>query len=161
MGVGHTFAEAFVKSQLGAGVKLPTEGGAFISVKGSDKSRAVECAQGLHEMGFTLIATRGTAVAIAAAGLPVKSVHKIQEGRPNVVDMMKNGEISLVINSVEEKRSAIADSRALRTTALAQRITYYTTIAGALAAVQGMRHVRGLEVYSVQALHRSLEGKSA
>ncbi|MFN8841787.1 MAG: carbamoyl-phosphate synthase large subunit [Burkholderiales bacterium] len=156
MGVGYTFGEAFVKSQLGAGVKLPTGGTAFISVKASDRPRAVECARGLNELGFRLVATRGTGAAIAAAGLPVTTVHKIQEGRPNVVDMMKNGEISMVINSVEEKRSAIADSRALRTTALAQRITYYTTIAGALAAVEGMRHVQGLEVYPLQALHRSL-----
>jgi carbamoyl-phosphate synthase large subunit len=156
MGVGYTFGEAFVKSQLGAGVKLPTGGTAFISVKAGDRARAVECARGLHELGFRLVATRGTGAAIAAAGLPVTTVHKIQEGRPNVVDMMKNGEISMVINSVEEKRSAIADSRALRTTALAQRITYYTTIAGALAAVEGMRHVQGLEVYPLQALHRSL-----
>ncbi len=156
MGVGYTFGEAFVKSQLGAGVKLPTGGTAFISVKAGDRARAVECARGLHELGFKLVATRGTGAAIAAAGMPVTAVHKIQEGRPNVVDMMKNGEISMVINSVEEKRSAIADSRALRTTALAQRITYYTTIAGALAAVEGMRHVQGLEVYPLQALHRSL-----
>jgi carbamoyl-phosphate synthase large subunit len=156
MGVGYTFGEAFVKSQLGAGVKLPTGGTAFISVKSTDKPRAVECARGLHELGFKIVATRGTGAAIAAAGLPVTTVHKVQEGRPNVVDMMKNGEVSMVINTVEEKRSAIADSRALRTTALAQRITYYTTIAGALAAVEGMRHVSGLEVYSVQSLHASL-----
>jgi carbamoyl-phosphate synthase large subunit len=160
MGVGHTFGEAFVKSQLGAGVRLPTDGGVFISVKGADKARAVLCARSLHEMGFKLVATRGTAAAISAVGLPVTSVHKVQEGRPNVIDMMKNGEISLVINSVEEKRSAIADSRAIRTTALAQRITYYTTIAGAQAAIEGMRHVQGLEVYSVQALHRTLEGST-
>jgi carbamoyl-phosphate synthase large subunit len=157
MGVGYTFGEAFVKSQLGAGVKLPTGGAAFVSVRGGDKPRAVECARVLHELGFRLIATRGTAAAMTAAGLPVTTVHKVQEGRPNVVDMMKNGEISMVINTVEEKRSAIADSRALRTTALAQRITYYTTIAGALAAVEGMRHVQGLEVYSLQDLHRSLK----
>jgi len=156
MGVGYTFGEAFVKSQLGAGIRLPSEGSAFISVKSGDKPRAVECARELHDMGFRLVATRGTAAAISAAGMPVTAVHKVQEGRPNVVDMMKNGEISFVVNTVEEKRSAIADSRALRTTALAMRITYYTTIAGALAAVQGMRHVQGLEVYSLQALHRSL-----
>ena len=156
MGVGQSFAEAFVKSQLAAGVKLPTGGKAFISVKGADKPRAVEVARALHEMGFGLVATRGTAAAISAAGLPVTTVHKVQEGRPNVVDLMKNGEISMVVNSVEEKRSAVADSRALRTTALAQRITYYTTLAGASAAVQGMRQVQGLEVYPLQALHRSL-----
>jgi carbamoyl-phosphate synthase large subunit len=161
MGVGLTFGEAFVKSQLGAGVKLPTEGTVFISVKASDKPRAVECARGLHERGFRLIATRGTAAAITAAGLPVTLVHKVQEGRPNVVDMMKNGEIAMVINSVEEKRTAIADSRALRTTALAQRVTYYTTIAGALAAVEGMRQMEGLEVYALQSLHESLRAPGA
>jgi carbamoyl-phosphate synthase large subunit len=159
MGVGYSFGEAFVKSQLGAGIRLPTEGSAFISVKSGDKLRAVECARELHDMGFRLVATRGTAAAISAAGMPVTAVHKVQEGRPNVVDMMKNGEISFVVNTVEEKRSAIADSRALRTTALTMRITYYTTIAGALAAVQGMHHVQGLEVYSLQALHRSLPGR--
>jgi carbamoyl-phosphate synthase large subunit len=123
MGVGYSFGEAFVKSQLGAGIRLPTEGSAFISVKSGDKLRAVECARELHDMGFRLVATRGTAAAISAAGMPVTAVHKVQEGRPNVVDMMKNGEISFVVNTVEEKRSAIADSRALRTTALAMRIT--------------------------------------
>ncbi|MFN5881237.1 MAG: carbamoyl-phosphate synthase large subunit [Burkholderiales bacterium] len=160
MGVGRSFGEAFVKSQLGAGVRLPTEGGVFISVKASDKPRAVECARDLHALGFRLVATRGTAAAISAAGVPVTTVHKVQEGRPNVVDMMKNGEITLVINSVEEKRSAIADSRALRTTALGQRVTYYTTIAGAQAAVEGMKHMQGLEVYPLQDLHRSLSGVS-
>jgi len=158
--VGRSFGEAFVKSQLGAGVRLPTEGGVFISVKASDKPRAVECARDLHALGFRLVATRGTAAAISAAGVPVTTVHKVQEGRPNVVDMMKNGEITLVINSVEEKRSAIADSRALRTTALGQRVTYYTTIAGAQAAVEGMKHMQGLEVYPLQDLHRSLSGVS-
>ena len=161
MGVGRSFGEAFVKSQLGAGVRLPTEGGVFISVKASDKPRAVECARDLHALGFRLVATRGTAAAISAAGVPVTVVHKVQEGRPNVVDMMKNGEITLVINSVEEKRSAIADSRALRTTALGQRVTYYTTIAGAQAAVEGMKHMKGLEVYPLQDLHRSLSGVSS
>jgi carbamoyl-phosphate synthase large subunit len=161
MGIGYTFGEAFVKSQLGAGVRLPTGGTVFISVKGADKPRAVEVARSLHGLGFTLIATRGTAAAIAAAGLPVNTVHKVLEGRPNVIDLLKNGDISMVINTVEEKRSAIADSRALRTTALAQRITYYTTIAGAIAAVEGMRHLQGLEVYSVQSLHRALGSPAA
>jgi carbamoyl-phosphate synthase large subunit len=156
MGVGYTFGEAFVKSQLGAGVKLPSGGTAFISVKAADKPAAVEVARSLVEMGFKLVATRGTAAAISAAGLPVASVHKVQEGRPNVIDLLKNGDISMVVNTVEEKRSAIADSRALRTTALSQRITYYTTIAGARAAVEGMRHLQVLEVYSMQSLHEAL-----
>ena len=158
MGVGHSFGEAFVKSQLGAGVRLPTEGTVFISVKQGDKPRAVQIARELHDLGFKLIATRGTASAIMEAAIPVTPVAKVQEGRPNVVDLLKNGEIALVINTVDERRSAIADSRAIRTTALAQRVTYYTTIAGARAAVEGMRHLRGLEVYSLQALHAGLQG---
>ncbi len=156
MGVGYSFGEAFVKSQLAAGVKLPTEGGVFISVKNADKPRMVPLSRALHEFGFRLIATKGTAAAIAAAGIPVTPVSKVQEGRPNVVDMMKNGDIQLVINTVEERRGAISDSRSIRTTALAQRVTYYTTIAGARAAVEGMKHLRSLDVYSLQELHVGL-----
>ena len=156
MGVGYSFGEAFVKSQLGAGVRLPESGAVFVSVRQDDKPKAVVIARSLHEMGFTLVATKGTAAAIAAAGLPVASVHKVQEGRPHVVDMLKNGDIVLVINSVEEKRGAIHDSRSIRTTALAQRVTYYTTIAGARAAVEGMRHLQQLDVYSLQELHATL-----
>jgi len=156
MGVGYSFGEAFVKSQLGAGVRLPESGAVFVSVRQDDKPKAVAIARSLHEMGFTLVATKGTAASIAAAGLPVTSVHKVQEGRPHVVDMLKNGDIVLVINSVEEKRGAIHDSRSIRTTALAQRVTYYTTIAGARAAVEGMRHLQQLDVYSLQELHATL-----
>ena len=157
MGVGYTFGEAFVKSQLGAGVKLPTAGTAFISVKHLDRPKAVKVARTLHELGFNLAATKGTASALAAEGLPVTPVNKVQEGRPHVVDLLKNGEISLVINSVEERRGAIQDSRAIRTTALAQRVTYYTTIAGARAAVEGMRTLQEQQVYSLQALHAGLK----
>ena len=114
-------------------------------------------------MGFRLVATRGTASAIAEAGLPVTPVNKVQEGRPNVVDILKNGEISLLINSVEERRSAISDSRAIRTTALAQRVTFYTTIASALAAVEGMQleSKAAPEVYALQELHANLKKKQA
>ncbi|HEY0877525.1 MAG TPA: carbamoyl-phosphate synthase large subunit [Zeimonas sp.] len=157
MGVGVSFGEAFVKSQLGAGVRLPESGTVFISVRNADKPKAVALARQLHEMGFALVATKGTAAAIAASGVPVTPVHKVQEGRPHVVDLLKNGEVSLVFNTVEEKRGAIVDSRAIRTTALAQRVTYYTTIAGAIAAVQGMRSMQRLEVYSLQELHARLQ----
>lgn len=156
MGVGYTFGEAFVKSQLGAGVRLPTSGTAFISVKHLDRPKAVKVARTLHELGFKLAATKGTASAIAADGLPVTPVNKVQEGRPHVVDLLKNGEISLVINSVEERRGAIQDSRAIRTTALQQRVTFYTTIAGARAAVEGMRTLQEQQVYSLQSLHLAL-----
>ena len=155
MGVGETFAEAFVKSQLGAGVKLPSSGCAFISVKNSDKPAIVEIARMLCELGFKLLATRGTAAAIAAQGLTVQTVNKVTEGRPHVVDMIKNGDVQFVINTVEEKRTAITDSRSIRTTALASRVTTYTTIAGARAAVEGIRHISDakLSVIDVQTMH--------
>jgi carbamoyl-phosphate synthase large subunit len=156
MGVGKTFGEAFVKSQLGAGIKFPKSGKVFLSVKGSDKPRAVQVAKDLVALGFTVVATKGTAAAIAAAGVSVDTVNKVVEGRPHVVDMIKNNEISLVINTVEEKRSAIVDSRAIRTSALAAHATTYTTIAGAEAAVEGMRHLDELHVYDLQGLHKTL-----
>ena len=159
MGVGYSFGEAFVKSQLAASVRLPESGTAFISVKNEDKGKVIAVARGLHALGFSLVATRGTAAAVEAAGIPVKVVNKVTEGRPNIVDMVKNGEIALVINTVEERRNAIADSRAIRTSALASRVTYYTTAAGAWAAVEGMQYMRqgaGLQVYSLQELHSSV-----
>ncbi|MBN8440563.1 MAG: carbamoyl-phosphate synthase large subunit [Thauera sp.] len=157
MGVGRSFAEAFVKSQIGAGVKLPTGGTAFISVKLSDRPVAIEVAKELHELGFALVATRGTASVIEAAGIPVSVVNKVNEGRPHIVDMIKNQEISLVINTVEEKRQAITDSRSIRTSALAAKVTVFTTIEGARAACMGMRRLAdGIEVYSVQSLHAEL-----
>jgi carbamoyl-phosphate synthase large subunit len=159
MGVGLSFGEAFVKSQLGAGTRLPDPkkgGQVFLSVKNADKPRAVEVADELVKLGFSLVATKGTAAALAAAGLPVKTVNKVTEGRPHVVDMVKNGEIVLVINTVEERRNAIADSRAIRTSALANRVTTYTTISGAEAAVEGMKYLDDLEVYSLQQLHAEL-----
>lgn len=156
MGVGRSFAEAFVKSQIGAGVILPEKGNAFLSVRDADKPRAVELAQKLVDLGFDLVATRGTAAAIKQAGLPVLRVNKVTEGRPHIVDLIKNREIVIVINTVEERRNAIADSRTIRTHALAENLAYYTTIAGASAAVQGLHYLRhgdGLSVYSLQYLH--------
>ncbi len=156
MGVGRTFGEALFKSQLAAGASLPPQGTVFLSVKDSDKPKTIEIAHLLHDMGYTLVATRGTAAAVEAAGIPVRAVNKVKDGRPHVVDLLKNGEIDLVITTVEEKRSAIADSRSIRTTALAQRVTYYTTVAGGRAAVEGMRHLAALEVYDLQSLHREV-----
>jgi carbamoyl-phosphate synthase large subunit len=160
MGVGKTFGEAFVKSQMGAGTRLPRPTDAvrkvFLTVKNNDKPRAVAVARDLVAMGFDLVATKGTAQAIAAAGLAVVAVNKVTEGRPHVVDMIKNNEIALVINTVEERRNAIAESRQIRTSALLARVTTFTTIAGAEAAVQGMQHMDHLEVYSVQELHAQL-----
>ena len=158
MGVGKTFGEAFVKSQLGAGVQLPTQGKVFLTIKNADKPRAVQVAKDLVAMGFELVATKGTAAALAAAGLQVQAVNKVTEGRPHVVDMIKNGEIAMVIHTVEDRRNAIADSRAIRTSALAARVTTFTTIFGAEAAVDGMKAMRAgaLQVTSVQELHALL-----
>jgi len=156
MGVGETFAEAFLKSQLAAGVKLPAAGKVFISLKDADKPRAIELARILVELGFTLVATRGTAAALGDAGVPVTSVNKVHEGRPHIVDMMKNDEIALVVNTVQEKRSAIQDSQHIRREALADRIPTYTTLAGARAAALGMSGMRELVPYALQALHERL-----
>lgn len=156
MGVGRTFGEAFVKSQLGAGTHLPKSGKVFISVKNNDKPRAVEVARGLAKLGFELIATKGTAAAIAAAGIACETVNKVTEGRPHIVDMIKNNEIALVINTVEERRNAIADSRQIRTSALLARVTTFTTIFGAEAAVEGMGFMDELGVISVQEMHAQL-----
>ena len=164
MGVGKTFGEAFVKSQLGAGTSLPRptkkdgskNGKVFLTVKNNDKARAVEVAKELVAMGFELTATKGTAAAIEAAGIAVQNVNKVTEGRPHIVDMIKNNEISLVINTVEERRNAIADSRAIRTSSLLARVTTFTTIAGAEAAVEGMKYMDKLGVISVQEMHAQL-----
>ncbi len=156
MGAGRTFGEAFVKSQIGAGTRLPRSGKAFISVKQNDKERAVGVARNLRAMGFDLIATKGTAAAIAASGTTCQVVNKVTEGRPHVVDMIKNNEIALVVNTVEERRNAITDSRHIRTSALLARVTTFTTIAGAEAAVEGMKYLDNLDVISLQELHQQL-----
>lgn len=158
MGVGKTFGEAFVKSQMGAGTRLPKagDGKVFLTVKNSDKPRAVAVAKELAALGFEIVATKGTHAAISAAGIPCTAVNKVAEGRPHVVDMIKNNEICMVINTVEERRNAIADSRAIRTSSLLARVTTFTTIAGAEAAVEGMKAMENLEVYSVQELHAQL-----
>ncbi|TCS99407.1 carbamoyl-phosphate synthase large subunit [Tepidimonas ignava] len=160
MGVGRTFGEAFVKSQLGAGVRLPRPTDAvrkiFLSVKPSDKVRVVPIARELAAMGFELVATRGTAAAIQAAGIACTVVNKVTEGRPNIVDMIKNGEIAMVINTVEERRNAIADSRYIRVASLANRVTTFTTIFGAEAAVEGMKVMDDLPVHSLAELHAQL-----
>ncbi len=156
MGVGETFGEAFVKSQLAAGVRLPKDGRAFISVRDGDKPGAVGVARELAALGFTVLATRGTANALAAAGVAATAVNKVAEGRPHIVDMIKNGEVSFIVNTVEDTRTAISDSRSIRTTALQARVTYYTTIAGAKAACAGMRYLPRLEPYRLQDLHAKL-----
>jgi carbamoyl-phosphate synthase large subunit len=156
MGSGRSFGEAFIKSQLAAGVKLPKGGRAFVSVRDGDKQTAAEIARELVQLGFTVVATRGTARVMQGLGVEVTVVNKVAEGRPHIVDMIKNGEISLIVNTVEDTRTAISDSRSIRTTALAQRVTYYTTIAGARAACTGMRSLAALQPYRLQELHAEL-----
>jgi carbamoyl-phosphate synthase large subunit len=156
MGVGLTFGEAFVKSQLAAGIRLPKGGRAFISVRDGDKRAAVEVARDLAGLGFTVLATRGTAAVLGEHGVAVTPVNKVAEGRPHIVDMIKNGEVNFIANTVEDTRTAISDSRAIRVTALAARVTYYTTIAGAKAACAGMQHMAQLEPFRLQDLHAKL-----
>ncbi|WAW04883.1 carbamoyl-phosphate synthase large subunit [Oxalobacter formigenes] len=157
MGVGKSFGEAFVKSQMAAGVNLPRTGKVFLSVKDSDKPRAVKVARALVQMGFTIMATKGTAKVMREAGIDAETVNKVAEGRPHIGDVIKNHEIVMVINTVEEKRNAIFDSRTIRTSALAARINTITTIAGAEAAVQGIACMDQINVYSLQSLHQSLQ----
>ncbi|GHD55801.1 carbamoyl-phosphate synthase large subunit [Jeongeupia chitinilytica] len=157
MGVGDTFAEAFVKSQLAAGVVLPSSGNVFISVRDADKPVAIECARALSQIGFKLIATKGTAASLVEAGLEVTAVNKVTEGRPHVVDMIVNGEIAMIFNTVDERRQAIQDSYSIRHEALKAKLPVYTTIAGARAACIGLRDLKEMRVYDVQGLHRSLK----
>ena len=156
MGVGATFAEAMLKSQLGAGSRLPEAGNVVITVKDGDKARAVAVARDLHALGYGLVATRGTAAAIAAAGVPVRVVNKVKDGRPHIADLIKAGEIQLVYTTVDETRTAIADSRYIRTAALAHRVTYYTTMAGCEAATEALKHDAGMAVQPLQELHALL-----
>ncbi|HET7298649.1 MAG TPA: carbamoyl-phosphate synthase large subunit [Burkholderiales bacterium] len=156
MGVGETFGEAFVKSQLAAGVKLPQGGRAFVSVRDADKLAAVQVARDLVALGFALVATRGTAAVFRSHGIPLTEVNRVSEGRPHIVDMIKNGDISFVVNTEEWTRTAQSDSRSIRTTALARRVTYFTTVAGAKAACAGMKYLAHLEPYRLQDLHQRL-----
>ena len=156
MGTGRTFGEAMLKSQLGAGSRLPERGTVCITVKNGDKLRAVEVARDLCALGFQIVATKGTAAAIAEGGVAVRVVNKVKAGRPHIVDMVKAGEIQLVFTTVDETRTAIADSRHIRQAALAHRVTYYTSMAGCEAAVEGMKHQDDLVVRPLQELHAEL-----
>ena len=153
MGVGKTFGEALFKSQLGSGSVLPPEGTVFISVRDEDKPRAIVVASELLDKGYSLVATRGTAAALVKAGIPCKVVNKVSEGRPSVIDKIKNHEIQLVITTSNESRCEISDARDIRMAALANRVTYYTTIAGGRAAVEGIKHLSDAQVCSLQEMY--------
>jgi carbamoyl-phosphate synthase large subunit len=156
MGIGKTFGEAMLKSQLGAGSRLPEKGTVVISVKNGDKERAVKLAGDLVRHGFSVVATKGTAAAIAAAGIAVRVVNKVKDGRPHIADLVKAGDIQLVFTTVDETRTAIADSRYIRTASLAHRVTYYTTMAGCEAATEALKHKDDISIASLQELHAEL-----
>ncbi|GED46771.1 carbamoyl-phosphate synthase large chain [Vreelandella aquamarina] len=155
MGSGDTFAEAFFKAQLGAGEAIPALDGdrkAFLSVREPDKQGIIEVARSLLTLGFTLCATRGTAAALEAAGLPVEHVNKVYEGRPHIVDLLKNDEIAYIVNTTEG-RQAINDSSIIRRTALARKVPYATTLAGANAVCMALEYGREITVRRLQDLH--------
>jgi carbamoyl-phosphate synthase large subunit len=155
MGVGETFGEAFSKASLGAGERLPTGGRAFLSVKDSDKEGVVDVARNLIELGFELVATRGTARELQRAELECVRIDKVNEGRPDVSDMLKNEQIDLIINTTEGRQS-IADSAAIRRLALLNKVCYTTTLTGGEAFCIAIRQGIGEQVTSLQHLHSAL-----
>jgi carbamoyl-phosphate synthase large subunit len=153
MGIGASFGEAFAKSQLGAGNAVPVSGTAFLSVRKADRKAVTELASDLVSKGFRLVATRGTATAIASAGISCDIVNKVMEGRPHVVDMIKNGQIDLIVNTTEGKQ-AIADSYTIRRSALQHKVYYSTTMAGARATCMALDYLDTGNVSSLQDLHQ-------
>ena len=156
MGVGRSFGEAYAKAQLASGLNFPRSGRAFISVRDPDKEAAIELARLLRERGFDLVATRGTAKALEAAGVEVMPVNKVREGRPHIVDMIKNDEISLIVNTTEGKK-AIRESHSIRSEAVTHKVAYYTTIAAGRATCLAMDYIDTAEVHRLQDLHREYE----
>ena len=155
MGVGLTFAEAYRKAQLGANNAIPESGTAFISVRDPDKAAAVKVASGLAMLGFDIVATRGTALMLEEAGVPVTAVNKVREGRPHNVDMIKNGGIQMIINTTEG-REAIADSAEIRSSAESNGVYYTTTIAGGAAVVDALARGQEDGVHRLQEMHEEL-----
>jgi len=153
MGTGRTFGEAYAKAQAGSGVTLPRGGLCLISVRERDKPRAVDLARQLVARGFEIVATSGTAKALEDAGLACRRANKVREGRPHIVDMIKNDEIVLIVNTTEGKQ-AIRESNEIRREAVHRRVTYYTTLNGAMASCEALDHVETLEVNRLQDLHQ-------
>lgn len=158
MGVGETFAEAFFKAQLGAGEHIPRVGKVFMSVTDQDKDTLLDISKKFQEQGYGLCATFGTAKFLREQGVAVQTINKVREGRPHIVDAIKNGEIALIINTVSGDPEIIADSHSIRRTALQQRVPIQTTISGTYALVQGVQHINQFDVYSVQQLHKEIKG---
>ncbi len=155
MGVGRTFGEAYAKAQLASGVVLPREGAALLSVRERDKEGAIELARILSGMGFDLVATHGTAQVLAKAGVSCARVNKVREGRPHIVDMIKNGEIDLIVNTTEGKQ-AITESESIRAEAVRRRVTYYTTLGAAIATCRAIEHLDDHTVNRLQDLHNEV-----
>ena len=155
MGVGRTFGEAYAKAQLASGVVLPRQGVALLSVRDRDKRSAIELAQILAARGFDIVATHGTANELAKAGVPCRRANKVREGRPHIVDMIKNDEISLIVNTTEGKR-AIYESRSIRAEAVRRNVTYYTTIGAAIATCKALEHLDDSDVNRLQDLHKEV-----
>ena len=159
MGVGKTFAEAYAKAQMGAGEFFEKKGNAFLSVRDADKPHIAEVAKKLLELGYSIVATHGTAAVIEEAGLEVAGVNKVAEGRPHIVDMLKNDEIQLIVNTTEGKQ-AISDSSLIRRTALRHDVFCTTTVAGALAVCEALSFSGNMSVYTIQDLHAALNSTS-
>lgn len=157
MGVAETFGEAYLKAQWGAGERMPSTGKVFIAVRDEDKPLIVQTVKNFLSLGYGVCATRGTAAYLAEQGITVQTVNKVREGRPHIVDAIKNGEIALVINTVESDPQSVADSHSIRRSALTQRVPQYTTVAGGEAMSEGVKNLNHTGVYSVQELHRRLK----
>ena len=155
MGVGRSFGEAYAKAQLASGVILPRQGAALLSVRDRDKEGAVELAKILRDQGFDIVATHGTAQHLAAAGVSCRRANKVREGRPHIVDMIKNGEIDLIVNTTEGKQ-AIRESISIRAEAVRRGVTYYTTLAAAVATCRAIKHLDDSEVNRLQDLHKEV-----
>jgi carbamoyl-phosphate synthase large subunit len=155
MGTGRTFGEAYAKAQLGSGVVLPQRGTAFISVRDRDKEQAVNLARDLVARGFRIVASDGTAISLVKNNIPCRRINKVREGRPHVVDMIKSNEVALIVNTTEGKR-AIRESQSIRAAAVTHKVTYYTTIAAAMATCTALDHMESTEVNKLQDLHREV-----
>src|SRR5690606_36716525 len=156
MGIARSFGVAYAKSQLGASMELQRSGKAFLSVRDADKEALIEIGRSLIAHGFTIVATRGTAAALQAAGVPCEVVNKVLEGRPHIVDAIKNDEIDLIVNTTEGKQ-AIADSFSIRREALLRKVSYTTTIAGARATCLALSYLDEQEVNRLQDLHKEIK----
>jgi carbamoyl-phosphate synthase large subunit len=155
MGVGRSFGEAYAKAQLASGVLLPRQGAALLSVRERDKDGAVELAKLLVAQGFDIVATHGTAQKLAASGVSCRRANKVREGRPHIVDMIKNGEIDFIVNTTEGKQ-AIGESHSIRAQAVRQGVTYYTTLGAAIATCQAIEHIDDSDVNRLQDLHNEV-----